>query len=299
MDNNKLQITRELWKRINKRIEEILDYRMSPNNDKLQKISKNLNHTKNYFNDNSIEFDNDFKEKFRKLYYSGLQSALTSHGDLSGLHNLKYEVEIEIKKITNDLDKGENKQKESMPTIRFTGDFIAGDKVGRDKNVNPSASNWLEKYWWRLLIPIIVGVGIFIINEGKLPDLFKTINLLSVDGRSVLATSTPNLTDIYKRAFTYDILADRQDFFRKYVNSNIYSDGIIEEISSLGDRYVLEISIGVYSVLCPQEKTENFDRLYPLLKGKPVRFYGIFTYSNYSGYSNNQLVIDQCSIERK
>ena len=102
MDNNKLQITRELWKRINKRIEEILDYRMSPNNDKLQKISKNLNHTKNYFNDNSIEFDNDFKEKFRKLYYSGLQSALTSHGDLSGLHNLKYEVEIEIKKITND-----------------------------------------------------------------------------------------------------------------------------------------------------------------------------------------------------
>ncbi|MDO8482155.1 MAG: hypothetical protein Q7S75_03710 [bacterium] len=298
MDNNKLQITRELWKRINKRIEEILDYRMSPNNDKLEKISKNLNHTKNYFNDNSIEFENDFKEKFRKLYYSGLQSALSLHGDLVGLYNLKDEVEIEIKKITNDFDKKENKQK-LYPPIKIQGDFIAGDKIGRDKNVNSSASNWLEKYWWSFLIPITVGVFIYTINEGRLPGLFKTINLSSFEERTVVATSTPNLLDIYKRAFTYDILADRQDFFRKYINSNIYSDGTVGEISSLGDRYILEINISGYSVLCPQEKTEDFDRLYPLLKGESVRFYGIFTYSTYFGYSNNQLVIDQCSIERK
>lgn len=122
----------------------------------------------------------------------------------------------------------------------------------------------------------------------------------NTDGVQEISTTTPNLLDIYKRAFSYEILADRQDFFRKYINSNIYGEGNVKEIIRVDDsQYALEISIGDHSIICPQEKTEGFERSYPLLKGKSVRFYGIFTYSAYFGYDNNKLLISQCSFERK
>lgn len=145
------------------------------------------------------------------------------------------------------------------------------------------------------ILGIITGFMYLAQYTGLISDSLKT----NIEVTHSSSTTTPNISDIYKRAFTYDILADRQDFFRKYADSNIYGDGTVGDISSLSNKYVMEIDIGDYSVLCPQEKTEDFERLYPLLKDEPVRFYGIFTYATYFGYSSNQLVIDQCGFERK
>ena len=167
-------------------------------------------------------------------------------------------------------------------------------KIGEIKEKHP--------FWfWVTVVATIIGIvtGLMYLGQffGMLPTSFQQNVTLSED--EMFATTTPNLLDIYEAAFTYAILADRQEFFRKYIGSKIYGDGTVKEISSLGDRYILEIDIGSYSVLCPQEKTEDFDRSYPLLKGKKVRFYGIFTYSNYFGYDSNTLAIDECSFERK
>lgn len=202
---------------------------------------------------------------------------------------------IEPKSADSD-DNG--KVEKDHKSIHVAGDYVAGDKVGRDK-LNENERNLSgNKYYWFLVIPIVVIVVGSVITDGKMPAIFNH-SVISVLSAVNTATTTPNLIDIYNRAFSYDILADRQDFFRKYIDSNIYGDGTIEEISSLGDRYILEIKINGYSILCPQEKTDNFERSYPLLKGKSVRFFGVFTYRTISGYDVNALAVDQCSFERK
>ncbi|HEY4487269.1 MAG TPA: hypothetical protein VI483_00725 [Candidatus Paceibacterota bacterium] len=147
------------------------------------------------------------------------------------------------------------------------------------------------------ILAFVWGVYIYFNPKWQTVPVVSSANM--TPNRSNFSTTTPDLLDIYNRAFSYDILADRQDFFKKYIHTNIYGDGTVREISKLSDKYILEITIGDYSILCPQELTENFERSYPLLKGKSVRFYGVFTYSTYFGYSNNQLVIDPCSFERK
>lgn len=156
-------------------------------------------------------------------------------------------------------------------------------------------------WFWVTVVATLIGIvtGLMFLGQffGVLPSSFQQDTYFFED--KTFATTTPNLLDIYEAAFTYDILADRQEFFRKYIDSRIYGDGTVREISSLGDRYILEIDIGSYSILCPQEKSEDFERSYPLLKGKKVRFYGIFTYSNYFGYDSNALAIDECSFDRK
>lgn len=186
----------------------------------------------------------------------------------------------------------------TQDSFTVLGDYFHGDKIGHDKNINQTQNT---PHWFKrpeIIIPIIIAI----ISIPWWPNLYKNIvgsPIITITSNQELASTTPNLLDIYKKAFSYDILADRQDFFGKYKDSKIYGDGTVREISSLNNRYILDINIGSYSVLCPQERTEDFERLYPLLKGKKVRFYGIFTYSNYFGYDNNAIVIDQCSFERK
>ncbi|MBI4087850.1 hypothetical protein HY418_00495 [Candidatus Kaiserbacteria bacterium] len=167
-------------------------------------------------------------------------------------------------------------------------------KIGEIKQKHPV-------WFWVTVMATLIGIvtGLMFLGQffGVLPPSFQQ-NISLVENKT-LATTTPNLLDIYEAAFKYDILADRQEFFRKYIDSRVYGDGTIREISSLGDRYILEIDIGRYSILCPQEETDDIERSYPLLKGKKVRFYGTFTYSNYFGYDGNALAIDECSFERK
>jgi len=143
------------------------------------------------------------------------------------------------------------------------------------------------------ILGIITGVMSLAQYVGIIPDSLS----IRTDIGSHVSTTTPNLLDVYKRAFSYDILADRQDFLTKYVGSDVYGDGSIEEISILRDKYILEITTGGYTILCPQGKTEDFGKVYPLLKGKRVRFSGIFTYSTYFGYGDDKIVIEPCSFE--
>lgn len=173
-----------------------------------------------------------------------------------------------------------------------------GDNISGHKKITNRGQDVSNKYYWYFLIPLVVFIVGYIITEGKLPGILNGTEIPQLINRDI-ATTTPKLLDIYERAFSYDILAERQKFLNRYIGSNIYEDGTISEISTLGDRYILEIKFGSYSILCPQENTGEFEKIYPFLKGRSVRFYGIFTYTNYFGYDENKLVIDSCSFERK
>lgn len=208
--------------------------------------------------------------------------------------------------IITDQDKETNKFLSAFPELNIFGIKIKLEELyellnkGNAKESKTAIDKKQQKEWSKpemIITTLALIVGL--VSIPWWPDLYRNVIGLTVNtSNQKMATTTFNLLDIYETAFTYDILADRQVFFRKHIGSQVYGDGNVQEISSLGDSYILEIDIGNYSILCPQEQTENFEKLYPLLKNKKVRFYGIFTYSNYFGYDGNTLTIDQCSFER-
>lgn len=209
--------------------------------------------------------------------------------------------------IVTDDDKGTKKFLSAFPEFNIFGIKIKSEALHgllnrRESKVAKSALNKQRKKLWKKpeIIIAILGLVVGVISIPWWQNLYGGIEKsTSHISNEELATTTLKLLDIYEAALGYEILADRQEFFRKHIDSRIYEDGTIREISSLGETYILEIDIGSYSILCPQQKTEDFEKLYPLLKGKKVRFYGVFTYSNYHGYGSNALAIDECSFERK
>ncbi len=110
-----------------------------------------------------------------------------------------------------------------------------------------------------------------------------------------MATSTINISDIFSKALSYNTVFERQDFLNKYIGSSIYGDGVIKEISHYGNKFLIDIKINKQLITCPQEKDEKLERKYPFLKDKPIRFFGVFTYTTYFGHDNG-LVIDNCII---
>ena len=87
-----------LWERVNKREQEILDYRENPSGKEKEQIQRNLNSTKKFFNQNSGKLNNDSQDKFRNLFRS-LQDGLLLENDFSGFRTLKDEFKKDIDKI--------------------------------------------------------------------------------------------------------------------------------------------------------------------------------------------------------
>ena len=280
-----------LWERINKREQEILDYRENPSEKRRERIQSDLNSTKKFFNQNSGKFNNDSQEKFRNLF-KVLQNGLSLENDFSGFRILKNEFKKDIDIMIKDY--GEN---EKINPPHIFGDYVAGDKIDGDKNNNIPNEDiplWLK---WVGSIVAIFGV-IWVIYAYFFPnkpiwgvDIFRAKESVNV------ATTTPNISDLFSKALSYDTVAERQDFLGKYINTPIYGDGVIKEISRSGERFLLDITTSGQLLICPQEKTDNLEKQFYFLKGKDVRFYGTFTYSTYFG--SNGLVIDNCSFEIK
>ncbi|MDO8743453.1 MAG: hypothetical protein Q7J30_02815 [Candidatus Azambacteria bacterium] len=280
-----------LWERINKREQEILDYRENPSEKEKGRIQSDLNSTKKFFNQNSGKLSNDSQDKFRNLFKI-LQNGLSLENDFSEFRTLKDEFKKDIDIMMKDYG-----EKEKINPPHIFGDYVAGDKIGRDKNNNIPKEDvplWLK---WVALIVGIIGV-IWAIYTYFFPnkpiwgiDIFRTEESINV------ATTTPNISDLFNKALSYDTVAERQDFLGKYVNALIYGDGVIKEISRSGERFLLDITTSGQLLICPQEKTDNLEKRFYFLKGKDVRFYGTFTYSTYFG--SNGLVIDNCSFEIK
>lgn len=87
MNNANTRIS-SLWERINKREQEILDYREYPSEEKRIKIQDDLNSTKKFFNQNSGKLSNESQDKFRNLFRA-LQNGLLLKNDFSEIRILK------------------------------------------------------------------------------------------------------------------------------------------------------------------------------------------------------------------
>ncbi len=106
----------------------------------------------------------DFEEKY-KIYSPHLQPT---------------KVEVKKKQKMNKHKAGYENNKNPLT---ISGDYIAGDKVGRDKNIKPDSkgSKWLEKHWFPTLLFSILAIVIgYIITTGEFPKLFKNIQVISL-----------------------------------------------------------------------------------------------------------------------
>ena len=143
------------------------------------------------------------------------------------------------------------------------------------------------------LIGIITGLMYLAQYFGFIQNSFPSI--LTAPGNVSLATSTPNLSDLFSKALSYESVVERQDFLGKYVGKQVYGRGVIEEVSRARDKFLIDIDLGKASIVCPQEKTDVLEEQYPFLKGKHVMLYGVFTYTTIFGHGDN-ISIDPCSF---
>lgn len=127
------------------------------------------------------------------------------------------------------------------------GDVVARDKVGGGKTAGNKES-LLSKYYWYLLIPVVVLVLGFIITEGKLPLIFKSNATPSSISTDSTATST---TDFRKRLIgsIFDLVQEmrkidkdllREDFVQNHIAQSFDAEGQMQEVGKFesGDVWV-------------------------------------------------------------
>lgn len=202
----------------------------------------------------------------------------------------------EYKPKTYELTKETTSEKSSLLTVR--GDFVVGDKVGRDKNSSSAKpESWLSKYWWGFFIPIGVIIAGFIITEGRSPQFIDTWNERStISIEQPIATSTVSLAEILNKALTLDTVVERQDFLGKYIGTTVFAQGTVSEVSRSGTSgFLVDLKVAGQTVTCPQEANDDTEKQLPLLKGKRVQVVGKFPFSKIWEHG---LGIDDCVLTR-
>ena len=147
----------------------------------------------------------------------------------------------------------------SEQPVVVSGDYVAGDKVGHDKvgrevgygNVDHHGSKGL-KYWiLTAVVGIIVIVVGYFITEGALPRIFSNISIDSSIGQSEeMATTTPNITAILKKNFSFSTTAEEREFRDRYNNSPVYGIGLFKDLDKVGETYYLYMTVERYPVAC-------------------------------------------------
>ena len=180
-------------------------------------------------------------------------------------------------------------------SVHIAGDYVVGDKVGRDKNTTPESS-WLSKYWWGLIIPIVVIIIGFVITEGELPQSFGIELGTNTIEEQLVATSTVSLADILSKALTLETVVERQDFLEKYIGSTVVAQGTVSEVSRSGTSgFLVDIKVVGQTITCPQDASDENEKQLLLLKGKRVQFVGKFPFTEIWGHG---LGIDECVFSR-
>jgi hypothetical protein len=134
-------------------------------------------------------------------------------------------------------DRTSDERQANSQSLHIAGDYIAGDKVGRDK-VNKTDVSTSNKYYWSLLIPVVVIVLGYIITEGKSPTIFK---ITAVPTSSVENTATTSSDDLRTHLLgsVFDLARDIQkidkdifkdDFVKDSVGKTFEATGTISQI---------------------------------------------------------------------
>lgn len=171
----------------------------------------------------------------------------------------------------------------------------SGNKFQSTKNFKPVPDwNWFN-FWTTLIIIVIAFLSIPFLQ----PLIVSYINLPNEDNTTtqlpVTSTSTISLSEILSKAIAFGTVVEKQDFLKKYVGSNVSAEGIVEEVSRSGDGFLVDISIDRQTITCPQDQSDDNEKIIPLLKGKYVQFTGTFPFTQIYGHG---LGIDNCVLKR-
>ncbi len=247
----------------------------------------------------------DRTERFVKEEYGDEASALLKRQNSVVLDDGAYHRELGgRKKILEGFIRHHKEYKPKMrgqakisSPLTVHGDFVAGDKVGRDKNPSSSSSeSWLKKYWWSFIIPVVVIVVGSVITEGRLPQLFNVGIGSAASTEQPFATSTVSLAEILDKALTLDTVVERQDFLGKYIGATVFAQGTVSQVSRSGaNGFLVDLKVVGQTVTCPQESNDENEKQLPLLKGKKVQIVGKFPFSEIWGHG---LGIDDCVLTR-
>ena len=149
--------------------------------------------------------------------------------------NLPYDIE-QISETKKDVG-------DTISMYNVGGDYVSGDKIGRDKNTNPSESYWLKKYWLQLSIAIVAPVIVFVIIEGKFPKVFdntetsvETIDKSNInsDLRGVLI-GYGTIFDLITKIRSLNTELDRQDLVKNNLSKSFVASSTIRQLGKLDD----------------------------------------------------------------
>jgi len=208
-----------------------------------------------------------------------------------------YLLHLEPKEPKNKKNSPKKSLENTKTPLNVKGDYVAGDKVGRDKNTNSRPGSLWDKYWWRLFMPVAAGLIIFAITQNKIPQPVKIPidNLNSVEDNSI-STSTVNILDILSKRSDFNTSLERQNFLENYKESEVYGEGSFNDISKTRETYYVYTLIEKYPVACSFDASpENEKKLLLLKDGDNVSFSGVFTGSNLNGiawYVENCILLD-------
>lgn len=117
-------------------------------------------------------------------------------------------------------------------------------------------------------------------NQGVSPVVADTV-----------ATSTPNISDIFSRAREMDRDIDRQSFIQGYVGVRIFAKGSLSNVSGspgYSNSYYLHITVAGGNIVCGFDNvSDELKRRIDLLKiGSKISVVGNFQNSNFNGGNN-------------
>jgi|SRR3989344_4470265 len=221
-----------------------------------------------YITDEGIKYMNKVFAQYEKL------AGLVKNG---GMENRDKESRA-FAQVGKEIENGQATQPTVFNVKGSQLHFGSGDNIGRDKNKNPQPS-LLSKYWWGLLIPIVVIVVGFIVTEGKKPEL---LNFLRGRGEmnevESVATSTLNLSDILAEYNSKETSLEKQNFLKIYDNTIIQGSGSFVDIGKVRNGYLVTINVSHNEVSCIFGGDPEIEkRLLLLKKGQLINFSGTFT----------------------
>lgn len=248
---------------------------------------------------------------------SGKDMQLVDHNlYLEGLkivENLRLENTASQKKITTGIiNEGQNNFYQNVDTVglmlgshdKGQRTRVAGGKHISKKDVGEQ--NLLrERAWWRrpeVVVFLILGIIAIVIAFVSIPWLQNWISFFRVNQDStnltsqLVATSTINISDVLSKALTLDTVVERQDFLKKYIGSQVYGRGVVEEISRAGDGFLVDVDINRQTITCPQSGDEENEKRLLLLKGRTISFSGVFTFRQIFEHG---LEINDCVLQQK
>jgi|AntAceMinimDraft_14_1070370.scaffolds.fasta_scaffold22078_3 hypothetical protein len=218
-----------------------------------------------------------------KLFYDGIYNQIFPDNFYGKVKKLRVDIKYRKKRFTKIYNEDEKINlpydlgeipKEEIPHKSVFN--ILRDYVDRDKKISKSISNKPSKPWWKKPETILIIIALISIPWwSNVYSLIKQSDSFIPDTETV-ATTTPNLLDIFRKNNSLSTSLEKQNFIQPYKNSFVYGSGSFIDISKSGEDYIVEMSIKRNIIGCKFSK--NFEKsLLFLKKGDTVNFTGAFT----------------------